>query len=895
MRLRTHWLGLVPMVPMVLGVLGALFAQGVSAVTPKVAAGWNTFALKNDGTLVAAGNDAQGQLGLGRSKVFTTPLPALGLSQMRSVAAGSYHSAALKQDGTVWTWGYNTFGQLGDGTNVGSTQPSRVPNLSGVYSIAAGFAHTVALKQDGTVWAWGSNLAGQVGGILPVYASPAKVAGLSGVQMIAANSDGDHNLAIGPDFTVWAWGANATGQLGDGTSTDRSTPVKVKGLTGVAAIAAGYKHSVAVKSDGTVWAWGSNQYGQLGDGTTINRTTPVQVKGLSAVTASVVAGGAEHSMVITSGGAVWVWGANGTGQLGDGTTTDHLTPVQVTGFSNILAYAVGSYHNLIAKQDGSLWAWGTNFYGELGDGTTTSRTAPVPVPGMTGIAGVTASLGHSLALKQDGSVWAWGLNDYGQLGIGSAEIIDHSVPVPVPGLGGVSDVSAGPMHTVALKQDGTVWAWGSNLAGQVGDGTSTDRTTPVQTQGLTGATAVGAGGFFTMALKQGGSVWAWGANKFGQLGDGTTTDRKTPVQVKGLTGVITAIAAGYDYGLAVRQDGSVWAWGNNSLGQLGDGTTSNRSAPVQVQGLSGVKAVSGSVGGHSVALKNDGTVWAWGYNFFGQLGDGSETNRSTPAQVKGLSGVMAVSAGLGHSIAVKQDGTVWAWGSNVFGELGDGTTNSRSAPIQVQGLAGVAAVAASSTAHSVALKQDGTVWTWGHNGYGQLADGTYVAQRTPVLAVNETVTGFLDLDPGIPNNIPQDRIPPFLVATYKFGGATATSLSVDLKAPTGTGTFAAAAVAGSFAAAAYNVYVAAAVPSGASVLLFQLDSGNRWSTLVWPMAEFMRGVTLDNQTAVVKAQILQNADVSKLVGASVLVGYGTDPYEMVNNLRYRTIFTVPSQ
>ena len=279
----------------------------------------------------------------------------------------------------------------------------------------------------------------------------------------------------------------------------------------------------------------------------------------------------------------------------------------------------------------------------------------------------------------------------------------------------------------------------------------------------------------------------------------------------------------------------------------------------------------------------------------GQLGEGSETNRSTPVQVQGLTGVIAVAAGIGHTVALKQDGTVWAWGSNVFGELGDGTTSSRGTPVQVQGLTGVTAIAASSMAHSVALKQDGTVWTWGHNGYGQLGDGTYVPQGTPVLAVNETVTGFLDLVPEIPNNIPQDKIPPFLVATYKFGGATATSLSVDLKGPAGSGTFAAANVAGSFAAAAYNVYVAATVPSGGTVLLFQLDSGNRWSTLSWPMAEFMRGVTLDSQTAVVKAQILQNADVSQLAGASVLVGYGTDPEEMVKNLRYRTIFTVPAQ
>ena len=867
--------------------VAGLFPQAALAATTKVAAGWNTFALKNDGTLVAMGSDAQGQLGLGRSKVFTTPVQTVGLTQARAIAAGNSHSVALRQDGTVWTWGFNTFGQLGDGTTVGSTQPSPVPSLSGVVWVAAGFVHSVALKQDGTVWAWGSNVNGQAAGISPIATSPVQVSGLLGVLMIAAPSDGNHNLALRSDGTVWAWGSNSKGQLGDGTTTDRSTPVQVRGLTNVYSVATGEKHSLAVKGDGTVWAWGSNSYGQLGDGTTADRTIPVQVQGLGAVFAVVAAGGWDHSLLLTRDGNILAWGGNYAGQLGDGTTIDRGTPLQVTGLSGAAAFAAGGAHSLAVTPDGRVWAWGVNNWGQLGDGSDTFfRTTPAEIPGLTNVAGVAASGFHTLALRQDGAVWAWGSNEYGQLGIGNADISDHSVPVGVPGLSGVIDVSAGPIHTVALTQDGAVWAWGSNQGGQLGDGTNTDRSTPTRLNGVTDIAAVGAGLRHTLALRRNGTVWAWGWNSSGQLGDATNTNRNTPVQVAGLTGV-TAVAAGIDFSLALRQDGSVWAWGDNTYGQLGDGTASNRSMPVQVTGLSGVTAIAAGYG-HALAVKQDGSVWAWGYNSFGQLGDGSESNRGTPVRVVGLNSVIAVSAGSGHSLAVKQDTTVWAWGSNFEGELGDGTYFSRTTPVQVQGLSGVTAIAASSINHSVAVKQDGTVWTWGWNLYGQLGDGTYVSSTTPIVVVNETVSGFLDLVPESPNNIPPDKVPPFLVGTRKFGGLTATSLAVDIRGATGAGTFASASNFGTFAAG-YNVYVAANVPSRG---YFQLDSNNRWSVFTWPMADFMRDVALGSQNALVRAQIFQNMDVSAYIGTSILVGYGTSPDEMVANARYRTIFTV---
>lgn len=335
---------------------------------------------------------------------------------------------------------------------------------------------------------------------------------------------------------------------------------------------------------------------------------------------------------------------------------------------------------------------------------------------------------YSLELRQNETVWGWGSNHRGQLGDGTT--LQRNTPVRVMGLDNIESIAAANRHSLALKKDGTVWAWGGNDSGQLGDGSFTDRYTPVQVVGLTGVVAIAAGGIHSLALKQDGTVWAWGYNTTGELGDGTTIDRNTPVQVVGMTGVV-AIAAGDSTSLAVRNDGTVWGWGYNSFGDLGDGTTNMRTTPVQVVGLTEVIAVAGG-NNHSMALKQDGTVWAWGDNGNGQIGDGTTLQRTTPVQVLGLSGVTAIDAGVALSLALKQDGTAWAWGYNVWGQLGDGTTTQRITPVQVPGFSGVAAISAGAV-HSLALKKDSSAWAWGYNSSGQLGDGTTTQRSSPVL------------------------------------------------------------------------------------------------------------------------------------------------------------------
>ena len=343
-------------------------------------------------------------------------------------------------------------------------------------------------------------------------------------------------------------------------------------LQDVAQVVAGAGHTCALLTNGGVKCWGRNNYGQLGDGTITANPIPVDVVGLASGVAALSAGWG-HTCALLTGGGVKCWGYNDSGQLGDGTTTFRATPVPVSGLSSgVRALAAGWYHTCALTSGGGVRCWGWNGDGQLGDETTTNQLAPVAATGLeSGVSALAAGASHTCALTTSGGVQCWGSNASGQLGDGTTT--SRATPVAVVGLSsGVSALAAGASHTCALLTGGGIQCWGANGFGQLGDGTTTDSLTPVAVAGLSsGVSALDTQSFHTCALLTGGGVQCWGNNDFGQLGDGTTLTRLAPVAVTGLSSGVSALAVGYFHTCGVMHDGSAQCWGANDAGQLGDG------------------------------------------------------------------------------------------------------------------------------------------------------------------------------------------------------------------------------------------------------------------------------------------------------------------------------------
>ncbi len=355
-------------------------------------------------------------------------------------------------------------------------------------------------------------------------------------------------------------------------------------------------------------------------------------------------------------------------------------------FASAQIIAAGNYYSLVLCKDGTVRTWGSNVSGQLGDSTFDNKNIPVLVKGLSGVIAIAGEGNHSIALKNDSTVWCWGFNTHGELGDDTYGL-NKNLPVKVAGLSGVIAIAGGENHCLALRKDSTVWTWGWGIFGQLGTGTGMN-TVPVKIDSISGVIAIAAGSFHSLALKKNGTVWAWGYNESGQLGSANNSQADYPQPVVELTNV-KSIAATAANSYAIKNDGSVWAWGSNTYHQLGNNTEALATFPRLVSGLSGISVITGGFQ-HSLALKNDGTVWAWGNNSSGQLGNGvidsNDVYEYHPTQVKNLSGVVSVTGGGTHTLAVKKDGTVWAWGYNYHGQLGNGTnTEYYTLPVKVSG------------------------------------------------------------------------------------------------------------------------------------------------------------------------------------------------------------------
>jgi len=951
--------------------------EGLTRVTRIATGAYHTMALLYNGDVKIWGSNSYGQLGDGTLTERYRPVAVNNLENVKDISAGYNHSLAILYDNTVMAWGQNNAGQIGDNTsNNKKLTPVKVSDLVNVISLAAGKEHSMALKKNGTVWTWGSNDKGQLGiGSTQNKNHPVIIETLSDIVAIAAG--GQHSLALDDDGAIWVWGLNNQGQLGNGTMmTDAnlnyaSSPAKIESNETFIAIAAGENHSMALSTDGTVWAWGDNSKGQLGNNSIQNSLepqkvnapnnleplnigqqeppkitiyednqteyllfeirdseTPVQELSVNAdaddpvlvpmdqiyihcsdgqcqamitpsqndngetlinfrvndgekssvstiklvveatndppfisiiedqrtdenITSSaisfkiddlesaaddliliphssnlalvpedqIVFGGTGKNRFVTitpgnnqSGLAVitltvrdqseassesftlTVNAAPDISDIGDIVIAEDQSsgfiPFEVfdseSDFTELTIVGFASDPNMVPDQNIQVncssigctllikpnpdQSGKTLITLRVSDGHAVSEDTflltiepgndppVVEIDLEAGNPAIAAGAYHSLAVRGGNEVMTWGRNDMGQLGIGiSGENKGQTFPNIVTGMEKIVDLAAGENHSLALSNNGIVWAWGNNSLGQlgIGDSDTTQMDTPQNVLLLTDIMSIDAGYAHSLALQDNGTVWSWGSNTKGQLGNGKSgleTSEYKPYLIPTLDSCV-AIAAGYAHSVALKKDGTVWTWGFNSSGQLGDQSETDKDQPAIVPGLANVIAIAAG-DYHTVALKSDGTVWTWGDNPFGQLGDGTTIMRSLPVRVLDISNVTGIAAGYVHTLALRNDGTVWGWGGNVYGQLGDNSniemqTRPVKADIFPQGIAVEA-----GHYHSLVLKSDGSVWSFGANGFGQLGDNTLQGTSLPVQVNSPDNIGKLNI--GTPYTIDED-------------------------------------------------------------------------------------------------------------------------------------------
>jgi alpha-tubulin suppressor-like RCC1 family protein len=452
---------------------------------------------------------------------------------------------------------------------------------------------------------------------------------------------------------------------------------------------------------------------------------------------------------------LWTWGNGSNGRLGNAQTTNRSTPVTTfSGGTNWKQVSSGGTHTAAIKTDGTLWTWGNGNSGRLGNAVTTGNiSTPVTVFG-GGINWKQVSAGdtHTAAIKTDGTLWIWGFGDSGRLGNGVTAGTRSTPVTTFAGGNNWKQVSAGNAHMAAIKTDGTLWTWGFGSSGQLGNAQTTNRSTPVTTfAGGNNWKQVSAGNVYTAAIKTDGTLWTWGNGGSGRLGTNiVTTNRSTPITTFAGGTNWKQVSAGADHTAAIKTDGTLWTWGSGGSGQLGRlAIGSNRVTPVTTFAGGNNWADTATTepedlytlnagDRHTAAIKTDGTLWTWGNGSSGRLGNANITNRSTPVTTfAGGNNWKQVSSGIGffsaHTAAIKTDGTLWTWGDGPSGRLGNGaTTGTISTPVTTFAGGTNWKQVSSGDAYTAAIKTDGTLWTWGNGGFGRLGINNTTNRSTPV-------------------------------------------------------------------------------------------------------------------------------------------------------------------
>lgn len=677
------------------------------------------------------------------------------------IAAGELHTCVVRKLGGVQCWGDNRVGQLGDGTHAQRALPVTVVGVgSAAQVVAGGRGHTCVRRGDGTVACWGDDTDRAV-----------DVPGLAGVVELAAGAE--HTCARRGDGTVWCWGDNTYGQLGDGTFAARARPVRVAGLADAIQIAAGDQFSCAVRAAGPLVCWGNDTDGQLAvahDGAAVvdaqigiadgaHSSWPIMEKRYLfarpiaspiIADAAAIALGPALGCAIRRTGVVTCWGSGAEGRLGDPQVDAGVRDIPAA--RGALELAIGGLQ-VCARLPSTTLCWGGEMYHLPDDGGTGIHTHPPHALAMPSPARHLA-LGeqHGCAALATGQVACWGENSIDQLGTGMIVNSDLAsidpargasqlasgyesacalrdgraqcwtygssgrIEVGDAGIAGAVQLARGMHHSCAVLASHRVTCWGDPFMGGLGDGSDAPADQPILVAGVDNAVEVAASATHSCVRRATGAVACWGNNADDTLGvgSGRADDNGNILQllaapVAGLANAVE-LATGSSFTCARRADRTVWCWGDNESGQLGDGTKRTRHHPTRVLGLAGIDQIT--AGGAHACARSAGTVWCWGNNESGQLGDGTFTSRTQPVQVAGLADAIAISAGdSDHTCAVRATGAVVCWGENLAFQLGDGSGPSHPSPQDVVGIADAVAVATGGV-ESCALRRTGEVTCW---------------------------------------------------------------------------------------------------------------------------------------------------------------------------------------
>lgn len=589
--------------------------------------------------------------------------------------------------------------------------------------MSAGYGHILEIR-NGKLYASGNNTSGQLGNGTVTFDRQNAVQVGTETDWVQTAAGEAHSLGIRADGSLWAWGKNDKGQLGNGNTGDQHVPVQI-GTDRWINISAGGKFSVAVRADGTLWAWGENDNGQLGNGDTDYGAQPTPAQIGNGQTWLSVSAGEKHALALKADGTLWAWGFGLLGQIGNGTTdTDNPDPVQVGSDENWKSISAGGYFSAAIKADGSLYTWGDNYYNQV-PGSPVTGGMPTPNPVRTGTentwVNVEAGRYHILAGKADGTVWAWGKNEAGELGTGGNQ---PTAPVQITGTNGIVQLAAGDGFSLALNSKGSLLAWGQNTFGQFYDGGTQTRNVPQSVSTVLEVVSVTAAhGFHTMTLYSNGTLNGWGANGDYQLGDGTDVTRYAPVGIHAAGNNNIALVMGFSHNLVLKDNGTLWGWGDNSLGgPIGTGASGYEKVPVQIGTDNNWAALTAGTF-TSAGIRADGSLWAWGSNGDGEVGDGSETDVPAPVRIGGDNDWVSVSIGSSHTLAIKANGTLWGWGNNYSGEAGGGSNQENVLEPQQIGTDRDWAAIHAAGSSSFAIKANGTLWSFGSASMGQLGNG----------------------------------------------------------------------------------------------------------------------------------------------------------------------------